>query len=44
MIKSSKEYALNEEVIINKLNQLDNHSKKDIEKIINQIIDYALKK
>lgn len=44
LIKSSKEYALNEEVIINKLNQLDNHSKKDIEKIINQIIDYALKK
>lgn len=44
LLKKEDKHSLNEEVIINKLNKLDEQSKKDIEKIINQLIDYAIKK
>ncbi len=44
LLKKEDKHSLNEEVIINKLNKLDGQSKKDIEKIINQLIDYAIKK
>ncbi|ADG40246.1 MULTISPECIES: helix-turn-helix domain-containing protein [Leuconostoc] len=43
LLKKDNEYALNEQVIINKLNKLNNESKQDIEKIINQLIDYAIR-
>lgn len=43
LLKKDNSYSLNEQVIINKLNKLNSESKKDVEKIINQIIDYAIK-
>ncbi len=43
LLKKDNSYSLNEQVILNKLNKLNDDSKKDIEKIINQIIDYAIK-